>query len=87
MEIKTKFDKDQTVFTMVNNKPKEIKIAGVSTFTGVKRSGHGNSISSPDGKSIIKYFTNEEGGEYNEEDLFETKEDLKASLFGEPKLP
>ena len=84
MEIKTKYNIDDTIFFMYNNTPKKATITGIKTFTGGERFSSGKIISSPDdGKKpcVYYYVAGFNDITITESESFQTKEDLIENIF------
>ena len=75
MKIETKFDPEQTVWIMIDNKPKECVIDEVIPGTLTKTFRY------KDAYTIVghKYVTGK-GPKFYEEQIFKTKEELIKSL-------
>lgn len=76
MNIKTKYNPGDKVWVMIQNKPEYLIVNAISIVANLT---FDNEI-----KYNIKYncFLGRFGGNYEEKELFATKEDLKNYLFG-----
>jgi hypothetical protein len=83
MEVKTKFNIDDTVYFMNNDMPVKATISGVDVFIGLAFFSDGTSKSSNSEQNPNKYYFLDYFSKNGvcENDLYATKEEIKEAVF------